>query len=83
MVSSHFLAEEQAGFRKERSTVQQTLTLRLIAETAIWKGQCIYNCCINFTKAFDTVGHHLTWAVLHSYGVDDKLVRVKKQAYLQ
>jgi len=55
----------------------------LIAETAIWKGQCIYNCFIDFTKAFDTVGHHLTWAVLHSYGVDDKLVRVKKQAYLQ
>ncbi|CAF3677816.1 unnamed protein product [Rotaria socialis] len=33
-----YLAEEQAGFRKDRSTVQQILTLRLLAEKAKRQG---------------------------------------------
>jgi len=31
------LSEEQAGFKKNRSTIQQILTLRLIAEKALEK----------------------------------------------
>jgi len=36
-----FLAEEQANFISDRISVQQMLTLRLIEETAIRKGQSI------------------------------------------
>jgi len=38
------MADEQAGFRKDRSTVQQILALRLIAEKARRKGKKIFNC---------------------------------------
>ena len=54
-----YLAEEQAGFRKDRSTVQQILILKLMAEQAWQKRQPIYNCFIDFSKAFD-IRHHQT-----------------------
>ena len=38
-----FIAEELAGFRKDRSTGQYILILRLVAEKAVEKGQ---NCII-------------------------------------
>jgi len=49
------LSEEQAGFRRDRSTVHQILILRLIAETAKRKGMNIINCFIDFQKAFDLI----------------------------
>ena len=58
------LSEEQAGFRKDRSTIHQILALRLIAEKARRQGKKIYNCFIDFQKAFDTVKHKVIWAVL-------------------
>ena len=42
------LADEQAGFRKDRNTVQQILALRLIAEKAKRKNKLVYNCFIDF-----------------------------------
>ncbi|CAF1682339.1 unnamed protein product, partial [Adineta ricciae] len=52
-----YLSEEQAGFRKDRSTVQQILILRLLAEKAKRNNKKIYNCFIDFQKAFDTIKH--------------------------
>jgi len=57
------LSEEQAGFRKDRSMVQQILILRLMAEKAWRKDKCIYNCFIDFQKAFDTIKHDRIWKV--------------------
>ena len=68
-----YLAEEQAGFRKDRSTVQQILILKLMAEQAWQKRQPIYNCFIDFSKAFDTIKHDVTWAAMDSFGVDGKI----------
>ena len=56
------------------SSIQQILTLRLVAEKAHRKNQCVYDCFIDFTKAFDTVRPDLLWAVFRSYGVNGKLV---------
>jgi len=63
------LADEQAGLQKDRSTIQQILALRLIAEKAKRKGQTIYNCSVDFQKAFDSISDKATWAILQSYGV--------------
>lgn len=76
--TEEYLADEQAGFRKDRSTVQQILALRLIAEKARRKKKKIYNCFVDFQKAFDSIDQNVTWAVLGSYGVDDRLVRLLK-----
>jgi len=70
------MADEQARFRKDRSTVQQILALRLIAEKARRKGKKIFSCFIDFKKAFDSIDQTVTWAVLESYGVDHQLVRL-------
>lgn len=74
-----FLADEQAGFRKDRSTIQQILILRLIAEKARRKNRLVYNCFVDFEKAFDSTKHEITWAVLRSYGVGQRLVEILKE----
>ncbi|CAF1081345.1 unnamed protein product [Adineta ricciae] len=76
-----YLSEEQAGFRKDRSTVHQILTLRLIAEKAKRQGKKVYNCFIDFQKAFDTIKHNIIWATLKSYGVEPRMVTLLSQIY--
>src|SRR6218665_2347418 len=41
-----YITDEQAGFRKDRNTIQQIL--RLMAEKAYRKGKQIYHCFIDF-----------------------------------
>ena len=72
------MADEQAGFRRDRSTVQQVLALRLIAEEARRKNKKIYNCFVDFNKAFDSIDQSITWTVLESYGVDSNLIEILK-----
>jgi hypothetical protein len=76
-----YLSEEQAGFRKDRSTIHQILTLRLLAEKAKRQGKKIYNCFIDFQKAFDTIKHKIIWATLRSYGVETRMVTLLQRIY--
>ena len=49
------LREEQAGFRKNRSTTDQIATLRIIVEQSLeWNSSLIVN-FIDYKKAFDSV----------------------------
>ena len=75
------LSEEQAGFRKDKNTVHQILTLRLIAEKARRHGKKIYNCFIDFQKAFDTIKHKVIWATLRSYDIEEKMVTLLQKIY--
>ena len=70
-LESH-LSEGQAGFRKDRSTVHQILTLRLVAEKSKRHGKKIHNGFIDFQQAFDTMKRKVIWAVLRSYGIEEK-----------
>ena len=76
-----YLSEEQAGFRKDRSTVHQILSLRLLAEKAKRQGKKMFNCFIDFQKAFDTIKHKIIWSTLESYGVEPKMVTLLRQIY--
>jgi len=78
-----FLAEEQAGFRHDRSTVQQILILRLLAEKALEKQKPIYNCFIDFQKAFDKIKQDVIWATLRSYNVQQQLIDMLRAIYGQ
>ena len=60
------LREEQGGFRKDRSTIQQILALRLMAEDELSKGGKLYHCFVDFRKAFDSVWHDGLWAALEA-----------------
>ncbi len=41
----------------------------------------IFNCFIDFQKAFDTIKHEIIWAVLDSFGVNQKITRIIKNIY--
>jgi len=60
-----YQSEEQAGFRKYRSTIQQMLTLRLVAEKSLEKVNKVYNWFVDSQKAFDTrpITQSVIWAV--------------------
>jgi len=77
--TEEYMSDEQAGFRKDRSTVQQILALRLIGEKARRKNIKIYNCFIDFSKAFDSIDQSITWAAIESFGVDKRLTRLLKE----
>ena len=49
------IAEEQAGFRTERSTTEQISNLRILYEKYLQHQQDLYHVFIYFKKAFDKV----------------------------
>ena len=53
--TEEILTEAQAGFRANRSTIDQLLSLRLLAEKYMEHGKDLYICYVDFQKAFDSV----------------------------
>ena len=77
-----YLSEEQADFRKDKGRVQKIFILRFPAEKYTSKqDKAIYNCFIDFPKALNSINHEVVWAVLKSYGVNKKLIRIMKPLY--
>jgi len=50
--------------------------LRLLAEKAKKKGMKVYNCFMYYQKAFDSLDQQSTWAIMKSYGIEEKLVKI-------
>ena len=58
------LRDEQAGFRKNRSTLDQIATLRIILEQSQeWNSDIIVN-FIDYEKAFDSLDQATLWSFL-------------------
>jgi hypothetical protein len=76
------MAEEQAGFRAGRSTVEQIFSLRLIAEkyTELQEHE-LYLVFIDFKKAFDRVPHEVMWRIMEHYGMQPKIVALLRELY--
>ena len=53
--TEEILSEAQAGFRANRSTIDQIFVLRQLAEQYEEFGRELYVCYIDFKKAFDSV----------------------------
>jgi len=75
------LSEEQGGFQSDKSTVQQILILQLIADKYRDRSRPVYNCFVDYTKAFNSVWQEGLWPVLQSYRVPCKLVHLLKNLY--
>ena len=58
------LPDVQAGFRKGKRTRDQIANIRWIMEKAREFQENIYFCFIDYTKAFDCVGHNKLWKIL-------------------
>ena len=67
---NHELPYVQAGFRKGRGTRDQIANIHWI----IKKAREFQNICfIDYTKAFDCVGHNKLWKILQEFGIPDHL----------
>ena len=80
------LPDVQAGFRKGRGARDQIANIHWIIEKARGFQKNIYFCLIDYTKAFDYVGHDKLWKILQEMGIPDHLpasweicMQVKKQ----
>ena len=75
------LREEQAGFRKNRSTTDQIATLRILVEQSLeWNSQLVIN-FLDYEKAFDSLDRDTLWKILRHYGIPQKLVNLIKTMY--
>ena len=75
------LRGNQAGFRRNRSCVDQIATLRIIVEQSLeWNSPLLIN-FIDYEKAFDSVDRETLWKIMRHYGIPDKLVKLVKATY--
>ena len=75
------LAEEQAGFRQKRSTVEQIFNLRILIEKHLQHQKDLFHNFIDFKKAFDRVWHDGLWQVLRDFNIDNDLINTIKALY--
>ena len=75
------LRDEQAGFRKDRSCIDQIATLRIIVEQTIEWSSPLYLLFVDFEKAFDSVDREAMLRILRHYGIPDKIINMLKVQY--
>ena len=63
------LAEEQAGFRPGRSTVEQIFNCHIMMEKHLQHQKKLYHNFIDFKKAFDSVDRSLLFYKLSEIGI--------------
>ena len=77
--SKKVLVEEQAGFRKNRSTIDQLFIIHEIVQ--LRKPKKTYCCFIDIQKAYDRVWRDGLWKLLYKYDIKGKMWRVLKNIY--
>ena len=75
------LAEEQAGFRARRSTVEQIFNCRVLIEKHLQHQNDLFHNFIDFKKAFDRVWHDGLWQVLRNFNIEEGLVQCIEALY--
>ena len=75
------LRDEQAGFRKDRSCINQIATLRIIVEQTIEWSFPLYLLFVDFEKAFNSVDREAMWQILRHYGIPDEIINMLKVQY--
>ena len=63
------LAEEQAGFRKSRITIEQILNCRLLMEKHLENRKDVYHNFIDFKNVFDRV-----WQSMRNFGITNEII---------
>ncbi|CAH8865513.1 unnamed protein product [Trichobilharzia szidati] len=75
------LRPEQAGFRRNKSCIDQIATLRIIIEQSLEWQSPLYLNFIDFEKAFDSVDREVIWKLLRYYGVPPTIIHLIQQLY--
>ena len=72
------LMAEQAGFRANRSTIDQIFILKMAMEKSREFNKPIFMCFIDIQKAYDSVNRELLWKICRQYGLTEKIVCLLK-----
>ena len=75
------ISEEQTGFRKGRSTVEQITNYRIIMEKHIEIQKDLFHNFIDLKKVFDRVWHQGLWQVMENVGISDGITQLIKSLY--
>ena len=75
--------EEQTGYRKNYSPVDQICTLQCLVQKYLFKkkGRC-YVIFVDFSKAFDAIPHSLLWFKLINTRIHGRVLKVLPSMYL-
>ena len=79
--AEELLAEEQAGYRPSRSTVEQIFNSRVITQMHLQHKKALFHNFIDFKQAFDRIWHAGLWQILRSFNIDKGLVQAIQALY--
>ena len=74
----NIIGNDQCGFRKNRSTVNQTFTLRQILEKTKQFGIEIHHLFIDFKSAYDTIKREQLYSAMGEFNIPNKLIRITR-----
>ena len=81
-VETHnIILDNQNGFRKQHSTVDQIMSLTIIIETRKRNKLSTYCAFIDFKKAYDYVDRKILWERLQRFGVSGRMLSAVKSLY--
>ena len=75
------LRDHQAGFRQERSCIDQIATLRIIIVQSLQWNSYLYITFTDFVKAFDSLDRDSLWKLIRHYGITEKFIAIIKNTY--
>ena len=79
--AENIIAEEQAGFRHGRSTIEHIFNLRILCEKHLQHQRNIYHVFIDFKEAFDRVWHEALWATMKKFNISGNLIETIQRLY--
>ncbi|XP_062831915.1 ras-GEF domain-containing family member 1A isoform X1 [Anolis carolinensis] len=77
----HILVEEQAGFRQNRSTIDNCFVLNHTIAKYVSRGKQLYAAFIDLSAAFDTVNRETLWKKLTDLNMEPRLLALIKALY--
>ena len=81
LTTEGILGNEQAGFRKDYSTLDHILTLHILSNFYINNGKQLFCAFIDYKKAFDFIDRTLLWLKMLNSNINGKVLNVIKSMY--
>lgn len=72
---------EQAGFRKNFSTIDHIHTIKQLIQKYNEYNKQIYLAFIDYSKAFDSLRHYYIWRCLEQQGIQSSYIEILKSIY--
>jgi hypothetical protein len=77
------IRNKQAGFRPNRSCIDQIKTLRIIIKQSLEFQSPLHLLFVDYQKAFDSVDRRWIWKALEERGLPNKFIKLIQEGYNQ